>query len=141
MPGWACPGLLHDPAAPAHQSKAVLEGERAGGHKGRVLAQTVTGYERRPLSDGACVQRCREAGQGSNQDSGLGVNGLLQLLLRALEAEMAQFELQDGLRFLVHLPGRGGFPVELGSHAYLLRSLAGEHEGQGSFQGLVVKLP
>ena len=125
MPGASSPALGHG-VAPGHdQLDPVLERQRAAGHQGGVLAETVPGARRR--REAQPLHRI-EDDQAEYRGGQLGVLGPRQLLNGGLEQEIGQVA-----------PGRlGCLPDELPrgvvdpglAHSGLLRTLSWEGENQ-----------
>ena len=97
-------GVLHQLAAHAHELRAVVQRERAGGDQRGVFAEAVAGEQRR-LRAAARLPRAPRGDAGGEQ-RGLREFGLVELVFRALLRERPQV---DARAF-------GGF-VERGAHA------------------------
>ena len=88
----------------------------------------VAGGDRLAGQEPALAERA-EAGHAHGQDRRLGVDGVVQLLGRTLEAEPGEGEAQDLVSLPEDPPGRLRDLVQGLAHAHVLGSLAREDEG------------
>ena len=120
----------HQLAPCAQEADGVVESEGARGDQRGVLAERMPrdegrAIEQRWLEVGRDAQE-REAGDG---DRGLRVLRLLQLFLRALEADAREGHAEDLAGAVEELAGSGELVVEVLAHAHRLGALPGEDEG------------
>ena len=120
------PRFLHYAAALPHQLKASGEVQGPGGHQGGVFAHAVAGYHGRtePLP----LQHSQQ-GHTDRQESRLGVDGVAELLLRSLEAELRERKAHDCVGLMEKGFCFGISFVQIPAHAHVLRALAGEDKG------------
>jgi hypothetical protein len=77
------------------------------------------------------------AGQAGSHDSGLGVDGLVQVLFRSFEDHPGQMYAQHLIDFVEDVSGSPGGTVNLPTHAHILGTLAGKHICQvGAFEAV-----
>lgn len=125
-------GGLHELAAGADGADGVGEGERMGGDVGGVLAEGVAGG----VGDGEIAGfqlglEHAEGGDGDGENGGLGVLGELEGVFGAVEDEVGEGEAEGVVGLFEDGAGGGVGVVEGAAHAYGLRTLAGEEEGDG----------
>ena len=132
--GALIPVLFHQAAALADQHKRAVEVHDIRGDQGGELTEAVPGdveggdhlTHRLPA-----LAHHIQAGDAHREDRGLGVEGVVQVLLGALEAEAAQPEAEDVVGPPENAAGGLGYLVQGFAHAHVLRALAGEDEGHG----------
>ena len=120
-------GLLHELAAPPHETEGLREIQGIGRDQGGVLAQAVPGHRGR-LHEQALGGQGAVDGDRRGQERRLGVRGQTELLLGTLPAEAREREAQDLVGLLEGAAGLLGRVGPGAAHAGLLRALAGEDE-------------
>ena len=127
--------LRHQAAAQADELHPVVDGERARGDRGRVLAEAVAGDEVGPHP--VRVRGLRER-EREREEGGLRHRCVRERLLRALEAVAADGLSRRGVRMLQILLVQLRIGREqAAAHADLLRPLAGEEESQRAHPALL----
>ena len=117
--------IRHSLSPEGHQLDGLLRGEDAGGAQGGVLAQAQPG--RHGGTDALFIEHSGDTGSEGHH-TGLGVLGLAELLLRALEAQLLEVEVHPGA--VQHRPEGGIGLIEVLAHAHMLGALTGIEKGQ-----------
>ena len=129
-------GGLHELAAGADGADGVGEGESVGGDVGGVLAEGVAGG----VGDGEIAGfqlglEHAEGRDGDGEDGGLRVLGELEGVFGTVEDEVGEGETEGVVGLFEDGAGGGVSVVEGAAHAYGLRTLSGEEEGDGGVGG------
>jgi len=126
------PALLHDPSTLADESHSIRVVDGVGRDRGGVLAGRVAGHGGRADRD-ALVDRLGPDGlekrDAGGQDGRLGIDRAVELLGRSFEDHAREWHAERGVGALEGGGGGGRSLDQLGPHADVLGSLAGEHEG------------
>ena len=105
------------------QTDSVLKGECSGNCEGSKLSQRVSCHH-----VGLLLRAKDGSGDvGVDEDGRLGHSGLLQLLLRAVEDDLAQTKAEDLIRTIEETHRLRIIIIHGHAHAYVLGSLAGKY--------------
>ena len=122
--GAAHHGLGHGLPPEGHQGDGGPGVQHPGAVEGGVLAQAQAGGV--GGGDPLLLEHRGDAG-GEGHHAGLGVPGVVQLLLRPLEAQLLQVEVHRG--GVQHRPEGGVILIQVPAHAHVLGALAGIQKG------------
>ena len=136
--GLCIAGFLHQAAALTHEADTVIEADGAGGDQRGVLAERVAGDEGWARGDCASLDCGRECGDRVGDDGWLRVDGAGQFILGALEADLGERDAQRLVSRGEDRTGGGGLIGEVGAHADVLSTLAGEDPGDGGIEGQIL---